>query len=121
VGSSVPLRTVKALLDSSALAKLECEAALWFCADATCSIVYYSSVQVFTTSDVRVEVFQKASGLNVPVCYCFGWTRGEILEDARGLEVITAHVRAGRCACDVRNPQGRCCLGNVRGLLKHEA
>lgn len=30
---------------------------------------------------------------------------------------ITAGIRAGQCACDLRNPQGICCLGNVRRLI----
>jgi hypothetical protein len=28
-------------------------------------------------------------------------------------ERITALVKAERCACEVKNPQGSCCLGNV--------
>ena len=31
---------------------------------------------------------------------------------------IHAGINAGQCACDLRNPQGSCCLGNVRGLIK---
>ncbi len=26
---------------------------------------------------------------------------------------ITAEVRAGHCACEVKNPKGTCCLGDV--------
>jgi hypothetical protein len=31
---------------------------------------------------------------------------------------INTGISAGQCACDLRNPQGSCCLGNVRGLIK---
>ena len=31
---------------------------------------------------------------------------------------INTGINAGQCACDLRNPQGSCCLGNVRGLIK---
>jgi hypothetical protein len=31
---------------------------------------------------------------------------------------INTGINAGQCACDVRNPQGSCCLGNVRGMIK---
>jgi hypothetical protein len=31
---------------------------------------------------------------------------------------INAGIRAGACACDLRNPQGACCLGNARALVK---
>jgi hypothetical protein len=27
-------------------------------------------------------------------------------------------VKAGNCACEVRNPQGSCCLGNVQATVK---
>lgn len=31
---------------------------------------------------------------------------------------ISAGIKAGPCACDLRNPQGSCCLGNVRGVVE---
>jgi hypothetical protein len=31
---------------------------------------------------------------------------------------INTGISAEQCACDLRNPQGSCCLGNVRGLIK---
>ena len=34
------------------------------------------------------------------------------------IDDIDAGIQAGQCACDLRNPQGSCCLGNVRGLVK---
>ena len=32
------------------------------------------------------------------------------------IDDISTGINAGQCACDLRNPQGSCCLGNVRGL-----
>jgi len=34
------------------------------------------------------------------------------------LDRITALVRAGRCECEVKNPQGSCCLGNLAAIAK---
>jgi hypothetical protein len=34
---------------------------------------------------------------------------------------IKAGIKAGQCACDLRNPQGTCCLGNVRAWLAQPA
>lgn len=31
---------------------------------------------------------------------------------------IVAGTRQGQCACELRNPQGNCCLGNVHRLLR---
>jgi hypothetical protein len=58
------------------------------------------------------------------VCYCFGVTEGEIqrelVEKSRSTagERITALVKAERCACEVKNPEGSCCLGNVAAATK---
>ncbi len=58
------------------------------------------------------------------VCYCFAVTeadlRREIAETGRSTAAaeITEHVRAGRCACEVKNPQGSCCLGNVARAIR---
>ena len=47
------------------------------------------------------------------VCYCFGYSRQDILEDAAGygrstiVDRIMAASRAGICNCAASNPQGR--------------
>lgn len=28
------------------------------------------------------------------------------------------HIKADRCGCEVNNPQGSCCLGNVSAFIK---
>lgn len=33
------------------------------------------------------------------------------------LKEITIHTKAGRCGCEVNNPEGSCCLGNVNRLI----
>lgn len=54
------------------------------------------------------------------VCHCFGYTAGDIEQDARAngrsliLERILAEKRAGACRCAETNPTGRCCLARVR-------
>lgn len=98
-----------------------------FCREAGCEVVYFSDdgVQTFTTQDVRERVFQKEPQADdVPVCYCFGHTRGSIRDELLSVGVTTvvedvnAGIQAGQCACDWRNPQGSCCLGNVRTVVK---
>lgn len=34
---------------------------------------------------------------------------------------ITEYVEAGKCACELRNPQGSCCLGNVAQAFRQSA
>jgi hypothetical protein len=108
-----------------ALERLDSQNFYRFCSSASCPIVYFSAeVDTFATDDLKVPVFQKNPGQEVPVCYCFGWTRQRIQqnfeqqEQTSAIAAITAHIRAGRCGCEVNNPQGSCCLGNVRRIVQ---
>ena len=118
-GQPVKLVTLKALLRPQALQRLSPAETFQFCPDHLCDVVYFNPTQVFRVSDVKVPVFQKNDDGQTPACYCFGITRNEMQEarDAsRGAELIArikSHIKAGRCGCEVNNPQGRCCLGNV--------
>ncbi len=125
VGKKVDLQTVKAML-SIPLNTLSAKS-YRFCAGPNCSTVYYSEdgTQIFSEDDLRVRIYQKqAKDEEVPICYCFQHTkksiRKEITESGKTtvLAEITAGIKAGQCACEIRNPQGSCCLGNVRTFLK---
>jgi hypothetical protein len=69
-------------------------------------------------------VFDKDSGDDVRICYCFDWTRGKIKEElhfggeTRAEAEIAREVRAGHCSCDIKNPKGECCLGDIRKFVK---
>jgi len=34
------------------------------------------------------------------------------------LQEIRNHVQEGRCGCEVNNPQGACCMGNVTEFIR---
>jgi hypothetical protein len=123
-GKPVKVLTLKSLLVPQALERLNSQADYQFCSSANCPIVYFSAEgDTFTTSDLKVPVFQKDPAKEVPVCYCFGWTRQRLQQDLEQQEqtlaiaAITTHIQAGRCGCEVNNPQGSCCLKNVRDYL----
>ena len=94
-----------------------------FCPDPSCDVVYYGGTR-FTVNDLRELVSAKTTGDARPICYCFGFTEG----DARAEIKRTAHsaipatisrlIKAGMCACEVRNPSGACCLGEVTRTVK---
>ena len=97
-----------------------------FCRTRTCPVVYFSpdGKQSFTFEKIRERVYQKEPDADeVFVCYCFRHTVGEMCAaspEARAaiLDDIDTGINAGQCACDLRNPQGSCCLGNVRRLIQ---
>ncbi len=116
--------TVKALLSVSLREVRDVE--YLFCRTQTCPVVYFSpnSEQTFTVEQIRERVFQKEPDADdVWVCYCFRHTVGQVRAAspetrAAIVDDINAGINAGQCACDLRNPQGSCCLGNVRELIK---
>ncbi len=125
-GRSVELITLKSLLRPEALALLEPSALYRFCPAAGCVVVYYAAEPDgrYVAEDLKVRVGLKVEGAPRPVCYCFGHTRESVQEEVRAtgcstaVETISAHIRAGRCGCEVNNPSGTCCLGEVRQAAK---
>lgn len=97
-----------------------------FCVTPGCAVVYYEAATgaCFTQEQLREPVYQKQPGRDDPlICYCFRHTVGAVRHGGNEqreqiIANITAGIQAGQCACELRNPQGSCCLGNVRGLMR---
>jgi hypothetical protein len=122
-GTAVDRQTVKALLTETALTRLT-TTDYRFCPDAGCDIVYFGADgSAFGTVDVRVDVWQKLPFGSRQICYCFGESEASIRDEleATGQSSASArireHIAAQRCACDVRNPRGACCLGDVMAAI----
>jgi hypothetical protein len=113
--------TPKALLRPEALARVEASEH-HLCPSPGCPVVYFGKGEAFRREDLAAPVFQKEAPGRRIVCYCFGIGEETILREfeaagrSPSADRIKALVQAGRCACEVRNPQGTCCLGNVATL-----
>lgn len=99
----------------------------YFCAATDCDVVYFAfdtEAPIFRREDLLVRVGAKENADPIPVCYCFGFTRGDIENElaATGCSTmaarVTAEVKAGNCACEIKNPSGKCCLGDVTKTVK---
>ena len=119
-GKAVDWATVAALAAGTVPPKQEYR----LCRDAACEVVYYGSAgAVLTPSDLNVRPGFK-DGSDGLVCYCFLHRKGDIVRQlaAAGttdiLDTIKQEVEAGTCACEVRNPSGKCCLGEVRDTIR---
>lgn len=124
-GRAIAIETLKSQLKPISMHKLAVEATYYFCAHPTCPIVYFNHAQVFEPEEIREKVFQKNHDADCLVCYCFGYTRAEVQNDAQtNTPQILSQIKVGtknkQCACELRNPQGRCCLGNIAELQKQE-
>ena len=118
------LQTVKALLTETALRRVG-SIPHRFCTDASCDVVYFDLAGAcYRTGDIRVPVWQKEPFGTRTVCYCFGESetsmRAEIAATGHSdaVERVRAHIAAGRCACEIRNPRGACCLGDLTAAVK---
>jgi len=121
----VQRRTLEHLLKPDKLDSLR-NVQYYYCKEPTCNVVYFSNENApfFSTDEAAVKVFVKDQGDDVPVCYCFNWTRARIKQQIRETEKSTAaieiarEIKAGNCACDIKNPKGECCLGDINLFVK---
>jgi hypothetical protein len=96
-----------------------------FCKTPGCAVLYYGADgRTVEKGAALVRVGIKETNDPVPLCYCFGFSRADVrrqVAERRDLDItarITADVRAGRCSCEVKNPSGTCCLGDVNKAVK---
>ena len=118
-GKIVSLATV------GAMARVQVEAAKLsrttyrLCRNVECAVTYFAPEIAIDKTELRVPVNFKEKNYEGPVCYCFNHTvaniRAEIQSSGRSTvhAMITKEIKAGRCACQVKNPAGSCCLGDV--------
>lgn len=97
-----------------------------FCSEPECDVAYFhpESAERFLREDVLVAIGQKESSPERTVCYCFDHTVAEIEAEvaatgsSRIPDEIGAKCKQGLDRCEETNPQGSCCLGNVRQVLE---
>ncbi len=88
-----------------------------FCPAQSCDVVYsrHATDTRVDKHELEVEVFQKSSSRDRPVCYCFEYSVRDVEVDGPAvIDDIETKCREGLDRCEELNPQGRCCLGNVR-------
>ena len=121
-GRSVSTLTVKSLVRDHT--RVPASDTYLFCRTADCEVVYFSDQAVFRKPDLKVRVGIKESEDPVPLCYCFDYTRADVRRELEDLgtssipERIKTEVQAGFCACEVKNPSGNCCLGDIAHAIQ---
>lgn len=123
-GKRVPVITVRNLVREERLP--EVEGREWFFCDLPdCEVVYFAEDGSSLSKDaLKVRVGSKEKAAPHPVCYCFGHTAESIEEEIASTgrstvaAAIAAKVKAGKCSCELLNPKGSCCLGDVNRVVK---
>ena len=122
-GTRVRLQTVKAILRESSLRRLM-PRTYYFCPEPACAVVYFSEQgDCYSKDELRTCVWQKEPAGSRLLCYCFGENEQMIAAEiaatgtSNAMDRVKEHVRSGRCACDIRNPRGVCCLADLKAAI----
>jgi hypothetical protein len=124
-GKAVKPVTIQSLLTENAKANISSVEGFRFCTTPSCEVAYFRSEtgEQFLRRDVRVRIGLKETKSPRPICYCFDHTVEDIAAEvvATGsssiADAITEKCRQGLDRCPETNPQGSCCLGNVRKVV----
>lgn len=93
----------------------------FFCTDKACSVGYFSQ------DDRKIPLLDLRSFEDInsdQICYCFDINKTSYLaaltdQSADSLiNFIIEKTKSGDCACEIRNPSGRCCLAKFKQLEK---
>jgi len=83
----------------------------FFCDDPDCDIVYFADDDsVILKSQIRTKVGIKDTSDDKLLCYCFGVTHSDALNDPAVRAFVVRETKLGHCTCKTSNPSGRCCL-----------
>ena len=125
-GKPVDTQTIKGVL-STTLVIIQPDNPYLYCRTEDCRIVYFHNdgEQIIEESDLRVKAYHKSPREDqTPICFCFNHSVGDLKQDyleSQGkiiIDRINLGIQKGQCGCDIRNPEGVCCLGNVRRHIK---
>lgn len=83
----------------------------YFCDDPECDVVYFGlEGSRIIKSELRTKVGVKEKDDDVLICYCFGVSKAAAKQEPEIKTYVTQNTKDSLCACDIRNPSGRCCL-----------
>ena len=110
----IPIRTVLQQINSpweSSWQSRLTNQTYYFCDDPECGVVYFGlDGSVINKSELRSKVGVKEKSDDAQICYCFGVTKAEALQNPEIKRFVTQRTKEKQCACEIRNPSGRCCL-----------
>ncbi|MCZ6691096.1 MAG: mercuric transporter MerT family protein [Planctomycetota bacterium] len=125
-GKPVEPVTIRSLVKHESRARVARLDGFRFCADPSCDIAYFhpETGDRFLKEDVVVRIGEKEASSPRPICYCFDHSVEELEAEvartgtSRVADEVTEMCRQGLDRCEETNPQGSCCLGNVRRVVK---
>lgn len=87
------------------------EQGYYFCDDPECDVVYFGEDNsIIEKRDLRTIVGIKQKTEESLTCYCFGVNKQEAASNLAAKAFVVKNTRNHTCACEIRNPSGKCCL-----------
>lgn len=126
-GRSITPVTLEAQVAPTRLDQLAEHDGWRLCTSESCEVVYFRDGEVVVLGQTRGVPFHKSEDPQRLVCFCFEHSVADIEADVaqNGASTIQASIKAeckaGRDDCERKNPQGRCCLGDVGQVVKRAA
>lgn len=91
----------------------------YFCSDKDCSTAYFSSDGICISKSLLVN---RQTVQNDTLCYCFDISSACYLAALRShtagqiKDFVVQRTQSSECACEIRNPSGKCCLAKFNHL-----
>jgi len=110
--TKIPSHTLFHHLKKPWLWKSDNTQSYYFCDDPNCDVVYFAEDNsVIKKSELRTTVgIKEKNNSDELVCYCYGVTFADARLNDDSKAFVLEKTKQKICACDTRNPSGRCCL-----------
>ena len=124
LAKAVLAKTLNSLLTKKCKEQLDSLEGFYYCKTPSCKVVYFKKNTLLTQESLSVTVGLKEGANPATLCYCFGWTKEKIEEELKtkgetiALNDIKAKMENPGCNCEILNPSGGCCLGDVSKAIK---
>ena len=84
----------------------------YFCDDPDCEVVYFGDDDsTISKEQLRTQIgVKEKQNDSALICYCFGVSKKEAQASKEVKAFVMSKTKEKICACDTRNPSGRCCL-----------
>ncbi len=101
----------------------------FYCKNPDCNTVYFSNELglSYYKNDVRIPIGIKETKEPKLICYCFDITEKQIKDEinltgkSTAPDFITEKIKNKLCACNIKNPSCKCCLGDVKKVVASTA
>ena len=116
--------TVKSLVKSEYLKELSSVKDFFYCQTSDCEVIYFKLNEIIKQEHLIKEVGLKEWANPKTVCYCFNWTKEKISDEVNKLGKtnaigdISEKMNSIGCDCEHKNPSGKCCLKDVKKIIK---